>query len=90
LTPDERELVVTEGGAATRLTGRPRMVTIRFIDDATVIPAGSRLRLTLATASTAQNIQNPLYLDIGTPATARLSIGAATLRLPVLRKPISR
>jgi len=91
VTPDGREIVVSEGGAATpKLTGRPRTVTIRFIDDATLIPARSRLRLTLATASTAQNIQNALYLDVGTPDTARVTVGVATLRLPVLRKAISR
>jgi hypothetical protein len=91
LTPDGREIVVSEGGAATpKLTGRPRTVTIRFIDDAALIPARSRLRVTLGSASTAQNIQNALYLDIGTPATARVTVGAATLRLPVLRKAISR
>lgn len=91
VTPAGREIVISDGGVATpQLTGRPRTVTIRFIDAAALIPARSRLRLTLANASTAQNAQNALYLDIGTPAPARITVGAATLRLPVLRKTISR
>ena len=91
LTPEGNEIVVSEGGVQTsRLTGQSTSVTIRFIDDATLIPFGSRLRLTLASASTAQNINNLLYLNIGMPDSARLTIGKATLTLPVLRKPISR
>lgn len=91
LTPDGKEIVVSEGGTQTAgLTGKARSVTIRFIDDATLIPSGSRLRLTLAPASTAQNINNLLYLNIGMPESARVTIGKATLRLPVLQKTISR
>jgi predicted acyl esterase len=91
LTPDGKEIVVSEGGMQTAgLTGKARFVTIRFINDATLIPAGSRLRLTLASASTAQNTKNLLYLDVGMPESARLTIGSATLRLPVLQKPVSR
>jgi predicted acyl esterase len=91
LTPDAKEIVVSEGGTQTTdLNGRARSVTIHFIDDATLIPSGSRLRLTLASASTAQNINNLLYLNIGMPDSARVTIGKATLKLPVLRKPVSR
>jgi len=91
LTPDGKEIVVSEGGTQTsRLTGQSTSVTIRFIDDATLIPSGSRLRLTLASASTAQNINNLLYLNIGMPESARVTIGTATLKLPVLQKTISR
>jgi predicted acyl esterase len=91
VTPGGGETVVSEGGVPTSgLTRRSTRVTIRLLDDATVIPSGSRLRLTLASASTAQNIQNALYLDVGTPVTARLTVGRATLRLPVLQKPVSR
>lgn len=91
LRRDGKEIVVSEGGTQTsRLTAQSTSVTIRFTDDATLIPSGSRLRLTLASASTAQNVQNALYLDIGMPPSARLTIGSATLRLPVLAKAISR
>jgi predicted acyl esterase len=91
LTRSGTEIVVSEGGTLTPgLTQQSRFVTIRLIDTATVIPRGSRLRLTLASSSTAQNIGDLLYLDVGMPQSARLTIGAATLRLPVLRRPVSR
>ena len=91
LTPGGGETVISEGGVPTSgLTGQSTRVTIRFLDDATLIPSGSRLRLTLASASTAQNIQNALYLDVGMSSSARLTVGRATLRLPVLQKRVSR
>jgi predicted acyl esterase len=72
------------------LTGQSTRVTIRLLDDATLIPSGSRLRLTLASSSTAQNINNALYLDVGMNPSARLTVGRALLRLPVLQKPVSK
>jgi predicted acyl esterase len=91
LTPGGGETVISEGGIPTPgLTGQSTRVTIRLLDDATLIPSGSRLRLTLASASTAQNIANALYLDVGMPASARVTVARATLRLPVLQKPVSR
>ena len=62
LTPGGGETVISEGGVPTSgLTGQSTRVTIRLLDDATLIPSGSRLRLTLASSSTAQNIeQRPL------------------------------
>jgi predicted acyl esterase len=91
LTPGGGETVVSEGGIPTPgLTGQSTRVTIRLLDDATLIPSGSRLRITLASSSTAQNIQNALYLDVGMPPSATLNVGRATLRLPVLQKPVSR
>ena len=61
-----------------------------MIDDATLIPRGSRLRLTLASNSLAQNPANLLYLNLPMPAAARISIGEVKLVLPVLRHPVSR
>jgi predicted acyl esterase len=91
LTPGGGETVISEGAVLTSgLTGQSTRVTIRLLDDATLIPSGSRLRLTLASASTAQNIQNALYLDVGMPPSVNLTVGRATLRLPVLRKRVSR
>lgn len=91
LTPGGGEIVVSEGGVPTSgLTAQSSRVTIRLLDDATLIPSRSRLQLTLASASTAQNIQNALYLDIGMPASAKLTVGRATLRVPVMRKVVSR
>lgn len=87
-TPAGKEIVVAGGGAPTR-PGR-RAVTIRLIDQATLIPKGSTLTLTLASSSLAQDPANLLYLDLPMPATARATFGAATLSLPVLARPISR
>jgi predicted acyl esterase len=85
-----RELVISEGGVNTAgLTGRRRL-TIRLIDDATLISRGSRLRLYLASSSVAQDPGNLLYLNLPMPAAARVTLGPARLTLPILRKPVSR
>ena len=90
LTPDGREIIVSSGGAKTPSLGRrTRTVSFRLLSQATSIPARSRLRLTLAPSSTAQSATNLVYLDVGMPSTARLSVGRVTLRLPVLRRPVS-
>jgi len=84
------ETVVSEGGVNTAgLTGTRRL-TIRLIDTATLIPKGARLELTLASSSLAQNPGNLLYLNLPMRAKARLTIGATSLSLPILRKPVSR
>jgi dienelactone hydrolase len=89
-TRKHKTIVVSEGGVnTTGLTGR-RNLTIRLISDATLIPSGSRLALTLASSSMAQDPGNLLYLDLPQPPGARVRIGPARLDLPVLRKPISR
>jgi fermentation-respiration switch protein FrsA (DUF1100 family) len=85
-----KEIVVSEGGINTSGMNGARTLTIRMIDDATLIPKGSTLTLTLASNSLAQNPGNLLYLDLPMPPAARISIGAAQLTLPVLRKPVSR
>jgi predicted acyl esterase len=85
--PGGAEIVVSDGGAAVTRAGE---VTIRLLSDATLIPRGSRLRLTLASSSTAQSGANLLYLDIPQPPTARITLGPATVKMPVLVKPISR
>jgi pimeloyl-ACP methyl ester carboxylesterase len=88
-TPQRKEIVISSGGARVRLTRRPKTVTIRLISQVTAIPARSRLRLTIAATSTAQSPGNLLYLT-GAPNSARLTVGAARLTLPVLAKPVSR
>ncbi len=60
-----------------------------MLSQATTIPRGSRLRLTIAGASTAQNPANLLYLAPA-PAAARVAVGEASVVLPVLKRPISR
>jgi predicted acyl esterase len=90
LTPSGRELVVSQGGTRTpTLSARKRIVTIMLLSQATTIPRGSRLRLTIAGSSTAQNPANLLY-PLSAPSAARASIGEATIVLPVLKRPISR
>ena len=88
--PKGSEVVVSEGGInTTGLTGK-RKLTIQLIDTATLIPRGARLTLTLASSSVAQNPGNLLYLNLPMPKAARITLGAAKLTLPILRKPISR
>jgi len=88
LTPQGKELVVSSGGARVRLGKRPKRVKIRLISQATSIPKGSRLRLTIAATSTAQSSGNLLYFT-GIPRSKRLVVGPAGLSVPVLAKPIS-
>jgi esterase/lipase len=88
--PRGKTIVVSEGGVNTaNLRGMHRL-TIRLLDDATLIPRGSKLTLTLASSSLAQDPGNLLYLDLPMPAGAKVALGPAQLTLPVLRKPVSR
>jgi fermentation-respiration switch protein FrsA (DUF1100 family) len=84
------EIVVSEGGINTTGLKGTRKLTIRLIDTATLIPRGAQLVLTLASSSVAQNPGNLLYLNLPMPKAARISLGPATLTLPILRKPVSR
>lgn len=83
-----KEIVVSAGGVRTR--PGTRTYSIRLIDQATLVPARSSLRLVLAGDTLKQNPGNLLYMDLPMQAGARVTIGKATLRLPVLREPISR
>ena len=87
-TPAGKEIVVAGGGVPLR-TGRAT-VAIRLIDQATFLPRGSRLELTLASSSLAQSPANLLYLDLPLPAAARATITSARLTLPSLVTPVSR
>ena len=87
-TPQGQEIVVSAGGVPTK--NGARKVVIRLINQATYIPKGSRLRLTLASASTAQSSSNLLYLDLPMAASARVRVGPAVLELPVLRTPVTK
>src|SRR6266516_2543820 len=84
------DTVVSEGGTTTHgLTGRPRTVRIRLLDEAVKIRKGARVTLTLAATSTAQDPGNLLYareVDAG----STLTVGRVTLSLSVLAKPVSR
>ena len=66
-----------------------RVVTIRLLSQATTIPRGSRLRLTVAGSSTAQSVANLLY-PIAVQTGAQVTLGEARVILPTLKRPISR
>lgn len=87
-TPKGDEIVVSAGGVPTKEGARK--ATIRLIDQATHVPKGSKLQLTLASSSTAQSPGNLLYLDLPMPASSRARIGTAVLKLPVLRTPVTK
>jgi hypothetical protein len=87
-TPSGSEIVVSGGGVPLR-NGR-RKVTIRLTDQATFVPRGSRLTLTLASSSLAQSPANLLYLDLPLPTQARATVFSTRLTLPVLTAPVSR
>lgn len=85
LTP-RGKVVVADGGAATPAIGRrPRQVMLRLTNQSTLIRRGSRLRLTLATSSA-----DLLYLNFPLSQGVKVTIRAARLTLPVLRRPVSR
>jgi len=86
-TPQGKEIVVSAGGVPT--ANGSWTVTIDLINQATYLPKGSRLTLTLASSSTAQASSN-LYLDLPMRASARARIGTAVLRLPGLRTPVTK
>jgi predicted acyl esterase len=87
-TPQGKEIVVTAGGVPTK--NGARKVTINLLDQATFIPKGSRLTLTLASSSTAQSTSNLLYLDLPMAPSARIRVGTAVLELPGLRAPVTK
>ena len=90
LTPARQEIVVADGGTDTSAaTNRAGRVTIRLQNEVTSIPRGSRLRVTLGARSTVQNIKNLVYL-IPVPDGSTATVRGFTLKLPVLRKPVSK
>jgi alpha-beta hydrolase superfamily lysophospholipase len=90
LTPTGQEIVVADGGSDTSAaTSRAGSVSIRLQNEITSIPRGSRLRVTLGARSTVQSIANLVYL-IPVPEGSTATVRGVTLRLPVLRTPISR
>jgi predicted acyl esterase len=89
ITRTGRTIVVSEGGIQAPVGQLPQTLTIRLVNDATLIPKGSRLQLTLAATSTAQDPANGLYVA-PVPADSQLAVGRVDLTLPTLRKPISR
>jgi hypothetical protein len=66
-----------------------RTYRIALTSQATFLPRGSRLMLTLGSSSLAQSPGNLLYLDLPFPPTARLRVTGGTVRIPELATPIS-
>jgi alpha-beta hydrolase superfamily lysophospholipase len=89
LTRDGRTIVVSDGGIQALVGPVPQTLTIRLVNDATAIPKGARLQLTLAATSTAQDPANGLYVAT-VPDGSQLTVGRVDLTVPVLRTPISR
>jgi predicted acyl esterase len=87
-TPAGKDIVVSAGGVPTKPGAE--QVTIQLINQATFVPKGSRLTLTLASSSTAQSVSNLLYLDLPMPQRARARVGTAILKLPGLRTQITK
>ena len=87
-TPTGKEIVVAGGGVPT--TPGAKSYRIYLSNQATFIPAGSTLTLTVGTSSLAQNPGNLLYLDLPLGPSPKVTVGAIGLSLPTLAKPISR
>jgi predicted acyl esterase len=84
------DTIVSEGGRNTTGLKGTKHLTIQLINTATLIKRGSRLTLTIASSSTAQNAGNLLYLNLPMPRSARVTVGAVKLTLPILKTPVSR
>jgi hypothetical protein len=87
-TPQGKEIVVAAGGVPTKRGAQK--LTIKLSSQATFIPRGSRLTLTLGSSTLAQSSSNLLYLDLPMPPSARVRVGSAVLTLPGLRTPVTR
>ncbi len=87
-TPRGKEIVVAGGGVPT--TPGARSYRIYLSNQATFIPAGSTLTVTIGTSSLAQNPGNLLYLDLPLGPTPKVTVGPIGLSLPTLAKPISQ
>jgi Predicted acyl esterases len=87
-TPAGKEIVVAGGGTPT--TPGAKIYRIYLSNQATFVPAGSKLTLTIGTSSLAQNPGNLLYLDLPLGPAPTLTVGAAAVSIPALAKPVSR
>jgi alpha-beta hydrolase superfamily lysophospholipase len=87
IPPTGPEIIVADGGMATPALSRARRtLKIRLASTSTVIPARSRLRLTLAATSLAQSPANLVYLQ-GVPLGSSLSIARVSFTVPRLAPP---
>jgi dienelactone hydrolase len=86
-TPAGKEIVIGGGGVPTRAGMRSYRIALN--DQATFLPRGSLLTLTLGSSSLAQSPGNLLYLDLPFAGTARLAVTRGSVRIPELATPIS-
>jgi hypothetical protein len=86
-TPAGKEIVIGGGGVPTRAGVRSYRIALN--DQATFLPRGSLLTLTLGSSSLAQSPGNLLYLDLPFAGTARLAVTRGSVRIPELATPIS-
>jgi predicted acyl esterase len=85
-TPAGKEIVVSAGGVPAR--NGTRTYAIRLVDQATVLPARSRLTVTIGSSTLAQSPGNILYLELPQPRAARIAaVRAVGLTLPTLVRP---
>jgi alpha-beta hydrolase superfamily lysophospholipase len=83
-----KSTIVSEGGM--KLPTRKSFTTsFAMISDATLIPRGAKLRLTLSWTSTAQDSANLLYLT-GVPVGSSLTVRRVYMTLPLLARPVSQ
>jgi predicted acyl esterase len=88
VAPGGAATIVSEGGTLLPTSGKTWNISFPLIYDTALIPRGSKLRVTLSWATTAQSPANLLYLT-GVPDGSSLTVDSVSLRLPVLQKPIS-
>jgi hypothetical protein len=65
-------------------------VTIQLLSQATYVPKGARLTLTIGSSSTKQSASNLVYLDLPMASGARARVGTVTLKLPGLRTRVTK
>ena len=87
-TPAGKEIVVAGGGVPTQAGRRTYRIVLN--NQATFLPKGSRLTVTIGSSSLAQNPGNLLYLDLPFPSTAWLAVTGVKVRIPELATPISK
>lgn len=87
-TPSGKEIVVAGGGVPTKVGKRTYRIVLG--SQATYLPKGSRLVVTVGSSSLAQNPANLLYLDLPFPPAARLTVSGGSLSLPRLATPVTR
>src|SRR5207253_2012226 len=80
--------IVCQGGTLLSASSKSWRLSFQLASETALIPAGARLRLTLSWTSTAQSPANVLYLAAA-PEGSSLTIKSASVKLPVLSKPVS-